>query len=329
MVRPFFELNRFRGSPVSDDKRRTAGLDPAAVDDPHAIIPWPVAEAAIAMSVEVTGRDDMGPAAAVFLQDEVFDVPEYAARHKATLGEGLATVERFAPLLGDGIRWELVREGARAHALFSTSGRSNHPVVLSYGVACMMVVGRRLAGRPLPAPQVELTCPPPKCMEAFETVFACPIRFGASRNCLTFDAEILQWPIQQPNSALAASLERVAEQMLAAHGADASLVEEVRGRVLDLLPQGECAITRVAELLDVPERTLRHRLKDEGTTFSKLVDTTRLELAERYLRDTELTVAEIGYLLGFSTAQAFVRFFKRNHGTTPLSFRRAVRSSST
>lgn len=265
IIRPFFELNHSGGSPVSDEQRRAIGLDPEVIDNPSATVPWSVAEAALTMAVEATGRDDIGPAAAAFMRDEVFDVPEYAARLKPTLGEGLAAVVRFAPLQGDGIRWEMSRDGPRLRAIFSTSGRSDHPVVLSYGVACMVVAGRRYAGRPLPSAQVELTCPAPKCMHAFDEVFACPIRFGASRNSLTMDAEMLDWPIRQSNSPLATSLERVAEQMLTAHSADASLVEEVRGRVMDLLPQGQCAIARVAELLQIPERTLRYRLKEEGS----------------------------------------------------------------
>jgi len=64
-------------------------------------------------------------------------------------------------------------------------------------------------------------------------------------------------------------------------------------------------------------------------SFHTLVELTRREAAERYLAASALSIAEIGYLLGYSEAAAFHRAFKRWTGQTPHSFRaqRAERAS--
>ncbi len=60
-------------------------------------------------------------------------------------------------------------------------------------------------------------------------------------------------------------------------------------------------------------RLLQRRLKDEGTSFQAVRDSTRQELARRYL-DARLSIAEIQFLLGFSEPSAFFRAFAAGPG---------------
>ena len=64
---------------------------------------------------------------------------------------------------------------------------------------------------------------------------------------------------------------------------------------------------------------------EEGTQFRTILNDTRRDLATAYIRDTELAFGEIAYLLGFASAEAFQRAFKRWLGQTPGDYRRAQR----
>jgi AraC-like DNA-binding protein len=78
----------------------------------------------------------------------------------------------------------------------------------------------------------------------------------------------------------------------------------------------------------MPPWTLRRKLADEGTQFRSILNETRRDLAITYIRDTELSFGEIAYLLGFASAEAFQRAFKRWCASTPGEFRRSSQRPS-
>ena len=87
----------------------------------------------------------------------------------------------------------------------------------------------------------------------------------------------------------------------------------------------EPELEEVARKLQLPSWTLRRKLAEEGTQFRTLLNETRRDLAMAYIRDTELAFGEIAFLLGFASAEAFQRAFKRWSGQTPGEFRRLQR----
>ncbi|MEO1470539.1 MAG: helix-turn-helix transcriptional regulator, partial [Pseudomonadota bacterium] len=70
-------------------------------------------------------------------------------------------------------------------------------------------------------------------------------------------------------------------------------------------------------------RTLARRLADEGASYQAIVDGVRRRLAESYLDDTALSLAEIAFLLGYADQSSFTTAFKRWTGATPGE-RRAI-----
>ena len=59
-----------------------------------------------------------------------------------------------------------------------------------------------------------------------------------------------------------------------------------------------------------------------GMTPGDYIAAIRTERAKRRLRDTDLTVAQVGYELGFENTPYFTRFFRRGTGMSPGEFRR-------
>ena len=80
----------------------------------------------------------------------------------------------------------------------------------------------------------------------------------------------------------------------------------------------------IAKRLGVGTRTLQRRLQDESTSFQQTLDAVRTALAQHYLAKTRMTTAEIARLLGFDSANSFVRAFRTWTGTTPLTVRRSA-----
>ena len=77
----------------------------------------------------------------------------------------------------------------------------------------------------------------------------------------------------------------------------------------------------IASEMRMSPRTLQRRLTTEGTTFARVYETVREELARAYVADAKMPLTEIAFLLGYAELSAFLRAFKRWTGKTPSQFR--------
>ncbi len=89
----------------------------------------------------------------------------------------------------------------------------------------------------------------------------------------------------------------------------------------DLLDFSLLSMENTAEKFNMSPRTLRRRLKLEGTSFQELVDERREKLAVKYLKETELSITQIASRLNFNDAAYFSRSFKRRIGVSPKKYR--------
>ena len=99
--------------------------------------------------------------------------------------------------------------------------------------------------------------------------------------------------------------------------------QKVKTAFLDLLPSGEISFDRVARRLHMSGRTIQRRLREEGTSFKKLLDEARRELAEEYIRDPRFTLLEVAFILGYSDYSSFSHAYKRWTGTAPSKTKKA------
>jgi len=90
---------------------------------------------------------------------------------------------------------------------------------------------------------------------------------------------------------------------------------------LRLLPDARVSLKEVASEMALSVRTLQRRLTAGGQTFQGLLDRTRQELAQSYLRDRSLSLFEITMLLGFAEQSSFNRAFRQWVGTSPGEWR--------
>ena len=146
--------------------------------------------------------------------------------------------------------------------------------------------------------------------------------FDQERNAVLLDKTSADRPMRDHNDrarkVLAASLK------LQLPGDAACDVVRVELAVRALIPSGRFDLPAVAGELGLCTRTLQMRLKRRGASFQKIVDQVRVELAEKYLRNSRLSAAEIAELLHFADSSALSRFMKSKAGATPSDIRRGA-----
>ena len=251
------------------------------------------------------------------------------AAQAPTLREAARTLIRFEPLYAHNYRGQssFVEDTGGAWLSFysiSPYNAFNRFVVDSVLSSWHHQLGALLGGT-LALERVEIEFPAPDYAERYERCFGCPVEFGAGHNRLRLGPGSLNQALSQHCPSTWQQMLELAERELEQLTRTRSLRERIIHLLGPMLHGREPELEEVASKLQLPSWTLRRKLAEEGTQFRTLLNETRRDLAMAYIRDTELAFGEIAYLLGFASAEAFQRAFKRWSGQTPGEFRRSQR----
>jgi AraC-like DNA-binding protein len=179
---------------------------------------------------------------------------------------------------------------------------------------------RDVMGPSFAARELHVTYGPPDDAPHYLDIFGCPVLFGQSENKLLFDAAWLDGTPKLGNEITYSTVVGLCDGLMEEFQLRIGLVGKVRQVLLANLMR-PTSFGHVGSYLNMSARTLRRRLREENTSFRKLVDELRMEMAIKYLRDTDLTVEDIAEALGFSDAANFRHAFRRWTKATPHQFR--------
>ncbi|EPJ2545261.1 helix-turn-helix domain-containing protein [Escherichia albertii] len=103
----------------------------------------------------------------------------------------------------------------------------------------------------------------------------------------------------------------------------------VSGKVYNLIinePSFQWTLGTVAAHLFMSESTLKRKLKNEGTSFSKVYSDARMNHAKELLEKNPsgLKIKKIAHMCGFRNESYFISCFKNSFGLTPSAYTRMV-----
>ncbi len=167
---------------------------------------------------------------------------------------------------------------------------------------------------------LEFSYPPPAYGDTYRELFGEEITFQSDANCMRFPASLLDEPLQFANPVMKQLYLQQCETLLQRvdHGRFSHRVQQVLLEQPGVFP----GIEQAAARLRVGSRTLRRRLAAEHTSYKKLVQQVRCQLAEEYLRESPLSIQEIADMLGYSDVANFRRAFIAWKGISPAQYRR-------
>lgn len=272
---------------------------------------------------EVSGDENFGLKAALTYRLGMFHALDFLISSAPTLRDAIHRGTAHLRLLHDLAHLELYEAGANATLVQQPRRRTPVPRAQSdFFSACMVVVARRIGGADASPDFVSFRHAAPADDAPAREFFKCRIDYLAKDTAVGFPAVILNVPNRRADQALATVIQQHAALLLAQLPAEDPLIAQVRAelaRAPDLNPTPEV----IAQSLGLSPRSLRRHLNSLGTNFKHLLDETRQSLAVRMMRDPRLQLQQISDALGFSTASAFSRAFKRWTGQSPASFRRS------
>ena len=84
----------------------------------------------------------------------------------------------------------------------------------------------------------------------------------------------------------------------------------VRRAIQDRLTGQRPSMDAISEALHMSSRTLQRRLQESGSSFQRVLDEARHQMARYYLSNSVLELNEAAYLLGFEDPNSFGRAFR-------------------
>jgi len=301
---------------------REAGVDPAALRDPAARIPSAFWDTAGARAAALIPYPAFGLRAARCWHPSNLGALGHAWLASSTLRTGLQRLERYGRVLGEKalLRLTNTRDGLR----LVYDHRRRDPVLRAIGTdfALSLIVDmcRMNYGASLRPVEVRLSRARPGDTEPYRHFYGCPIHFEANEDSFLLTSRAADEPLPTANRQLAGTLDGILTAQLAALD-KSNIPARCKSNLLDQFTSGELSEEEMAKQLHMSRRTLQRKLAESDTTYQKLVDDTRRDLALRYMEDPRTTITDVTFLLGFSGQSAFTRAFKRWTGMSPTTYR--------
>ena len=201
------------------------------------------------------------------------------------------------------------------------------PVLIECCFAWVLSTARHGTGTRLSPLRVEFVQPRAH-VKTIERHFGCLVVGGAPRNAIVFRAADAKRPFVTRNAELLGMLAPQFEEELKRENADENFAERVRIAIQQKLTGRRPTIEDVADALHISSRTLQRRLQEEGSSFQRVLDDARHQLARHYLNNSVLELNEAAYLLGYEDGNSFVRAFRTWEGIPPARWREMQRAQA-
>ncbi|MEL6863084.1 MAG: AraC family transcriptional regulator ligand-binding domain-containing protein [Bacteroidota bacterium] len=163
----------------------------------------------------------------------------------------------------------------------------------------------------------------PTYFKEYEAFFKCPIRFDQVQTAIFLDKKQVESPVRTNDIHLLRLLVQYAEEKLRKLSYKDGFGSLVRQSIINMARPQFPSIQQVAANLNISIRTLQRRLGKEGINYKTLMDGLRQQFALDYLRNEQLSIKEIAYLLDYADTSSFIRSFKRWKGLTPVEYRKS------
>jgi AraC-like DNA-binding protein len=199
------------------------------------------------------------------------------------------------------------------------------PVLIECCFAWVLSTARVGTGTRISPVRVEFVQPRAH-VKTIERHFGCPFVCGTPRNAIIFRATDANRPFVTRNAELLGILAPQFDEELKEENGDENFIERVRIAIQQRLTGRRPTIEDIADALHISSRTLQRRLQDDGSSFQRVLEEARHQLARHYLNNSVLELNEAAYLLGYEDGNSFVRAFRTWEGVPPARWREQQRA---
>ena len=306
-----------------------AGINPAVINNHHQRVHADQV-ARLFKTVQETLNDEFMGFTQTHCKVGLFATMAELVSHCSTLGELLDKAVQFYNLISDDIPMKLSRR--QGNAILSFRMVQPHLDPAHFMTEFWLVIWHRFPswyiGEPIRLQETHFTFSAPQHRDELQIMFPSQLHFNCKANRLIFDAQYLDKPLVRSDQELQTYVQNAPADVMTIPGSDSTLEAQIERIIGQRHPHKLvfAPIQVVAKELGFSSQTLHRRLKESATSYQKIKDNLRREVAIQKLVNESLSVEQVADIVGFSEPRSFTRAFKHWTGLTPRQYCKQHRS---
>jgi AraC-like DNA-binding protein len=304
-----------------DSTLASAGLAPDALDDPEGRVPFAALCRLLETAAAKASCAHIGLLAGKMWRLVDLGIVGEMVANCPTVGEALEALIVHQHLNSSGGLGFLLERGGIVDAGYAIyhAGLTHTDQYYDAILAGTFNFLRELAGPAWLPAEIFVSHSRPRDVAPYRRLLKVQPRFDAEFCAIRFDARWLTHTVEHSDPVRRqATLAR-----LEAAGRGDFLDHDMRA-VRTVLLHGKHSGDDVAYTLSMHRRTLNRRLKAHGTTFQRVLDQVRFDVARHLLSNSDIALDDVAATLGYAGVSPFMRTFRRWAGTTPGQWRRVA-----
>jgi AraC-like DNA-binding protein len=240
-----------------------------------------------------------------------------ALRRTVTLHDSIDTFARLLPIVAEGNLIRLIIGNKTSWLCCITKDLPRTACIADHSSVLVLREVIRLATHPTWQPEhIKLFTEPLPVGEILPELARCNLEFSQNYTAISFPTDVLHQPLQQESDAVSPLefIKTETSRVMVVDKLEKFLTTVQRHRQLP-------SIDEVAEILGMNRIGLFRLLTKEKTNFRQIVERVRFNTAISLLEDSENSIKEISYTLGYAHPGNFNRAFLRMSGVTPGWYR--------
>jgi len=305
-----------------DELLSLAGIDRESVEHPDGEVSVSQMHAFWKNAFRLSNDPFLGMHTAQHTEIGDYKCLDYLTLHAGSVGASIQNICRYTALINTWINWEIQERDDEISVCMTSNAGEISPQAYEFIFSIVIKRMRQVTTENWVPKCVCFPFQSPVDLQPHDNYFRTTIRYDAPVGELLISPKNWSEPLLTSDQQLMSVLDEHARMLLAQRARPDDFVGQVRKEIIRELHGGEPLRNRVAEKLDMSPRTLQRRLDKQGVVYADLVAEVRMTVAKNKLQACDLSLSEIGFLLGFSEQSSFNRAFKRWTRKTPQEYRR-------
>lgn len=309
-----------------DGLNEKLGIQPPDLNDPFAGISLDTLDDMLCLFRDESGNDSFFLELGAYIRFESLGVIGQVVATAGSSRQALEQFNEFKDIIHPYAEFQ-IRDEPDGHTVIAYWGNKDNPrsTQARYEqmfMASIVTIGRFMHGGQYDVVEASFRHTEPDFIDAYERIFDAPVLFGQEECHVKLSTRLFDKVLSGASPQFNQSFAEKAQVLLSRLPSDSSLAAEVVKAIESKIGYAVFSMQDVAKELNMTQRTLQRRLKEEDTSYAQLRDSVRFRFAEEYLRDPKMDMATIAANLGFSEPANFYAAFKRWQGMSPGEFRK-------